>query len=104
LRVGSLAQQEMEMKFRWIVVAAAALSVIAAEPALARTKHHHAKVRCVDQPKQFSWDLIWTLRPDPQPNGCSPPAYDGGKFVGQDPDRNIRHQLRRDPDEFYVTR
>jgi hypothetical protein len=103
LRVGSLAQQEMEMKFRWIVVAAAALSVIAADPAFARAKHH-AKAHCVDQMQQFSWSFIWSLRPDPQPNGCSPPAYDGGKFVGQDPDRNIRHQLRRDPDEYYVTR
>jgi hypothetical protein len=98
----------MEMKLRWIMVAGAAFavafSVIAVDPALARAKHHHAKARCVDRVQQFSWDFIWTLRPDPQPNGCSPPAYDGGKFVGQDPDRNIRHQLRRDPDEYYVTR
>jgi hypothetical protein len=93
----------MEMKIRWMVVAAAALSVIAADPALARAKHH-AKARCGDQTQQFSWSFIWSLRPDPQPNGCSPPAYDGGKFVGQDPDPNIRHQLRRDPDEYYVTR
>ncbi len=89
---------------KWIVVAVAAsvaaLGIIAADPAMARAKHH-AKARCVDGPKPFSWDFIWTLRPDPQPNGCSPAAYDVGRFVGQDPDRNIRHQLRRDPDAYY---
>jgi len=98
------------MKSRLIVVAVAALGVIAADPALARTKHRHAakyqhaKARCVDQAATFSWDFIWTLRPDPQPNGCAPPVYDAGRYLGQDPDPNIRYQLRRDPEEYYWTR
>jgi len=104
LRVGSVAQQEMNMKFKWIVVAAATVSVIAADPAFARAKHHnkhYTKARCVDRVQQFSWDFIWSLRPDLQPNGCSPPVFVSGRFVGQDPDRNIRFQLRRDPDDSY---
>ncbi len=98
------------MNSRWIVVAIAALGVFAADPALARSKHrhaanyHHAKARCVDQPVTFSWDFIWALRPDPQPNGCAPPVYEAGRYLGQDPDPNIRYQLRRDPEENYWTR
>ncbi len=97
------------MKSRWFLVASAVLSVVAAGPALASAKHHHAKNRhamahCVDQPVAFSWDFIWTLRPDPQPNGCAPPVYDGSRYLGQDPDPNIRYQLRRDPDQYYWTR
>ncbi len=95
------------MTVKWIAVAAtlaAGVAVIAADPAAARAKHHRkhvAKVQCVDRAQPFSWDFIWALRPDPQPNGCSPPAYIAGRFVGQDPDRNIRFQLRRDPDKYY---
>ncbi len=98
------------MDSRWIVVAIAALGVFAADPALARSKHrhaanyHHAKARCVDQPVTFSWDFIWALRPDPQPNGCAPPVYEAGRYLGQDPDPNIRYQLQRDPEEYYWTR
>ena len=96
------------MKSRSIVVAIAALGFIAAGPALAKHRHpakyHHAKARCVDKYKTFSWDFIWTLRPDPQPNGCSPPVYDAGRYLGQDPDPHIRYQLRRDPEEYYWTR
>lgn len=97
------------MKSFAIVAAAltAGFTLAAADPALARAKHHHAKVkqvRCEDRYVTFSWDFIWALRPDPQPNGCARPAYDAGRYVAQDPDRNIRHQLRRDPEEYYTTR
>jgi hypothetical protein len=37
----------------------------------------------------------------PQPNGCAPPVYAYGKYVGQDPDPNIRLQLLRDPATGY---
>ena len=50
------------MKFRWIVVAVAALAAsIAADPALARAPQHKAitPARCVDQTDEFSWDFIW---------------------------------------------
>ena len=89
------------MKLTWIVAAAliAGLGVIAADPALARAKK--AKVVCVDRPYQFSWSAIWPGHPAPQPNGCAPPVYNNGKYVGQDPDPNIRLQLLRDPGTGY---
>ena len=97
------------MKIFWIVAVAltAGLALAAADPALARSKHPHAKVkqaRCEDRYVTFSWDFIWTLRPDPQPNGCAPTVHDAGRYLGQDPDPHIRHQLRRDPEEYYTTR
>ena len=93
------------MKFSWIVVAVAAfiaaIAVIAADPALARAKHK-AVHRCVDGPYQFSWSFLLPGSPAPQPNGCAPPVYQYGRFIGQDPDRNIRHQLKRDPATGYA--
>ena len=93
------------MKFSWIVVAGAALvvaiGVIAADPALARAKHKAAP-RCVDRPYQFSWSFLLPGSPAPQPNGCAPPVYQYGRYIGQDPDRNIRLQLKRDPATGYA--
>jgi hypothetical protein len=83
------------MALRWAVTTVAVLSVIAADPALARSRHK-ARPHCVSQPLQFSW-TGWWFNPPPQPNGCSPPVYTNGRFVGQDPDANIRTQLERDP-------
>ena len=92
------------MKFSWIVVAVAAFAatfgVIAADPALARAKHKVAR-HCVDRPYQFSWGFLLPGQQEPQPNGCSPPVFAYGKFVGQDPDPNIRFQLMRDPATGY---
>jgi hypothetical protein len=93
------------MKVRWLVLAIVAVGVIAAEPALARAKHR-AKARCADQQVPFSWDGLgrYLLLPTdraPKPNFCSPPVYNYGKFVGQDPDPNIRFQLNRDPATGY---
>jgi len=92
------------MKLRWIVIAVATLvavsSSLAAAPALARVKHK-AQRHCVDRPYEFSWGQLLSSRPEPQPNGCSPPVYAYGKFVGQDPDANIRFQLKRDPATGY---
>ena len=92
------------MKFSRIVIAVAALiavlGVLAVDPALARVKQK-AQRQCVDQPYQFSWDFLLLGSPAPAPNGCSPPVYAYGKFIGQDPDRNIRFQLQRDPATGY---
>ena len=57
--------------------------------------------RCTDAPRTFSWDFLLP-GPAPQPNGCSPPVYQYGRFVGQDPDPNIRLQLLRDPGSGYA--
>ena len=87
------------MKFRWIVIAVAAAGIIASDPALARARHK-ADRHCAPQP----WDTSltgWLFNPRPQPNGCAPPVYTYGKYVGQDPDPYIRQQLNRDPASGY---
>lgn len=89
------------MKSSWIVIALAALAVIVANPASARARHH-AKPRCVEQPVQYSW-FGFVLNPRPHPNGCAPPVYQYGQYVGQDPDPFIRSQLLRDPATGYTS-
>ncbi len=93
------------MNSRLIVVAIAALGVIAADPALAKHKRHYHKTyrisrACTDRPLEFSW-TGWLFNPKPGPNGCAPPVYEYGEYVGQDPDPYIRLQLRRDPATGY---
>jgi len=89
------------MKSSWIVIALAAL-VVTAGPALASRKHRHPP-RCVDGPYQFSLpDFILGLNPEPRPNGCAPPVFSDGIFLGQDPDPFIRQGLARDPDSGYA--
>ncbi len=89
------------MKFNWfaIAVAIAALAVTAADPAAARSRHK-ARPQCVDGPYAFSVYGLF-LNPHPQPNGCAPPVYSYGEYVGQDPDPNIRLNLMRDPQTGY---
>jgi len=91
---------------KWIAVALAAWAMLAANPVAARPKHHvrnYAAGQCVDRPQQYSWDfLIPGARPAPAPNGCSPPVYTDGRYIGQDPDPNIRYQLNRDPATGYA--
>ena len=82
------------------VIALAALAVAAPGPAAARSKHPPQRNACADRPYQFSW-LGFLTNPAPAPNGCAPPVYAFGKYIGQDPDPNIRHQLRRDPATGY---
>jgi len=83
------------MKLRCVVMAFVVLGLLAADPALARARHK-ARPHCDARPMEFSWYGFW-FNPPPKWNGCSPPVYTDGEFVGQDPDRNIRAQLRRDP-------
>lgn len=88
------------MKIGRIMIAVAALgAVVAADPAFARAKHK-AKPQCVDRPYEFSWRFLLP-GPAPQPNGCAPAVYQYGKYIGQDPDPNIRQQLLRDPATGY---
>jgi hypothetical protein len=87
------------MKFSWVIIAigglAACLVAAAADPALARAKQKAARA-CVEQPREFSLYGLF-LNPRPRPNGCAPPVYAYGNYVGQDPDPFIRQQLLRDP-------
>ncbi len=87
------------MKLHWLVVGLAALGVVAADPALARVKKK-AKPQCIDRPVQFSWHKFFN-GPAPRPNGCSPPVFVNGEFIGQDPDPRIRFQLMRVPETGY---
>lgn len=90
------------MKASWLVIAAVVLVAVAVGPAAARSKQRAVQPQCVDRPYQFSLERM--LRgPGPQPNGCSPPVYQFNRFVGQDPDPNIRFQLRRDPATGYTS-
>jgi hypothetical protein len=94
------------MQLKWIMFALAALTVAAAQPAEAGKAHHgkrHAKiatVQCRDTTRPFSLSFFWEFR-EPRWNGCSPPVYDGGQFVGQDPDPYIRLMLKRNPKTGY---
>jgi hypothetical protein len=89
------------MKLGRIIIAVATLgAIVAADPAIARARQK-AKPQCVDGARVFSWSFLLPGSPAPQPNGCSPPVYAYGKFIGQDADRNIRHQLQRDPATGY---
>jgi hypothetical protein len=86
------------MQLRWLVIASAVIGVIATDPALARPRK--AKPVCVDRPYEFSIDRLF-FGPKPRPNYCSPPVYSYGRYVGQDPDRNIRAYMLRDPASGY---
>jgi hypothetical protein len=80
------------------IVAAVALALVAT-PALAQKSRHRVPVGCVDARSQFNLvEMIFSTGPEPQANGCAPAVYNGGRFVGQDPDPNVRLQLQRDPD------
>jgi len=90
------------MEVRWLVVVAAALSVIAADSASAKPrKVKRLPPTCIDQPATFSWDFLLPGTRNPQPNNCAPPVYQYGRYIGQDPDRNIRAYMRRDPATGY---
>jgi hypothetical protein len=90
------------MRFCWTVIAVAVLALVVTDPAAAR-KRHHARPSCVEQPAHFSV-YGFLLNPGPQPNGCAPPVYAYGEYVGQDPDPFIRQQLLRDPTTGYTSK
>ena len=87
------------MTVRWLVVLCAGLSLLAADTASAKSRHK-ARAHCIDRPATFS---VWGVFANPrrQPNGCAPPVYSYGEYVGQDPDPFIRLQLLRDPATGY---
>ena len=88
------------MKVRFIVVAVAGLGIMSGGLAWAHARHRLPR-HCIDQTASFSlWGLLFN--PHPQPNGCAPPVFVNGEYVGQDPDPNIRFQLRRDPSSGYA--
>jgi hypothetical protein len=98
------------MNWRWLALIAAGVVVtgaMAAEPAFAakaKKKAKVAKTLCHDQIGGPTFRGIW-FNPEPRPNGCSPPVFVEGRFIGQDPDPNIRLQLMRQPETgFTITK
>jgi hypothetical protein len=85
------------------LIAALAIALVAS-PALAKKPRHRvssqAQAACVDRgvPQRSIPSFLFGLDPEPQANGCAPPVYSGGRFVGQDPDPNVRLELRRNAD------
>jgi hypothetical protein len=94
---------ETRMKFGMCATALAAAAVALTGAAAAATMHygkrHAAPHRCVDRPYQSSWDFLWSTGNEPRANGCAPAVYQSGRYIGQDPDANVRLQLMRDPAE-----
>jgi hypothetical protein len=92
---------EAAMKHKWLTVPALAIVLSIGGQAFARDKHKE-QTRCVpNKPYEFSWSFLLPGQPAPQPNGCAPPVYAYGKYIGQDPDPNIRFQMHRDPATGY---
>jgi hypothetical protein len=81
-----------------IIIAALAV-ILGAAPAFAQTHSRATTPTCAENyPRRSVIETIFSTGPSPQANGCAPAVYSGGRFVGQDPDPNIRLQLRRDSD------
>ncbi len=80
------------MKLKWILMAIVAVALVDSSPAFARKHRAPAASPC-----SGTLSDIFRLRCPPQPrwNGRSPPVYVNGRYVGQDPDPNIRFQLMR---------
>ncbi|RDV02319.1 hypothetical protein [Undibacter mobilis] len=95
------------MNWRWLAVVAAGVALtgaFAAEPAFAAKAKKKMKVArsvCHDQIGGPTFRGIW-FNTEPQPNGCSPAVHVNGRYIGQDPDPNIRFQLMRDPETGYT--
>ena len=94
------------MKWRWLAMAALVLvggGLVATDPALARkgNKAHVKRPLCHDQVGGPTWRGIW-FNEEPRPNGCSPAVFENGRYIGQDPDPNIRFQLMRQPETGYT--
>ena len=88
------------MRVRWAVLIIGLLGVLVADPAWARHKYRTAR-HCIGQAAPAPTVYGFLFNPAPQPNGCAPPVFVNGQYVGQDPDPFIRQQLLRDPRTGY---
>lgn len=90
------------MKLGWLAVALAGLAMVH-DPAAARPRHYRAvSPACAPRPAPLSLEGL-LFNPRPEPNGCAPPVYQYGRYIGQDPDPFIRFQLNRDPGTGYIS-
>lgn len=89
----------VDMTFKTLI--AAVILVLVVSPVLAQAPRHraHPQAGCVNNwPQRSVLEILFSSAPEPQANGCAPAVYEGGRFIGQDPDPNVRLQLRRDPE------
>lgn len=97
-----------KLGFGWLGLAGlgvAAVALVAADPALAKPRNKankaHLASACAPRPADLSFRHFW-FAGEPVPNGCSPAVFEHGRFIGQDPDPNIRFQLMRQPETGYT--
>ena len=92
------------MRMRLMATACVALAIagfLAANPAEARKKQYYrVPPQCIDRPANLTLEGIF-FNTRPLPNGCAPPVFANGRYVGQDPDPFIRQYLRQDPQSGY---
>ena len=100
------------MKLRWIAIALAGVFLFGAGSADAAAPKHkkhwkyytrqYCREPAVRPPSLV--DTLFGSRPKPEWNGCAPPVYKNGEFLGQDPDWHVRATLNRDPSQGYTDR
>ncbi len=96
------------MKSRWLIVVVAGLLAWAfCAPGRrsglgARSRHHKARAALHRSRGAVFLGAAFFGIAGPQPNGCAPPVFEYGHYIGQDPDPNIRFQLMREPDTGYT--
>ncbi len=74
------------------LVVAVALAAAVASPALAQTPSRRAPVQ--QYPSQF--DQSYGRTEQPRSNYTGHDVYENGRYLGADPDPNVRLELRRD--------
>src|SRR6476661_9526454 len=85
-------RRTLENKNMKTLLAMAALAAIIASPAFAQTGTR--RVQAAEHPSQFDQPLG---RVEAQPrSGQSNPVYENNRYLGADPDPNVRLDLRRD--------
>ncbi len=90
------------MNWRWLAIAVTGLMAVSLWSADRRwRKNPGRQVACVDQIGGPTF-LGILFNAEPLPNGCSPPVHIYGRYIGQDPDPNIRFQLMRQPETGYT--
>jgi hypothetical protein len=87
------------MKVRSLLLLATLVLPLGVVPAFAQKPRQVVTPTCVETyPRRSVLETIFSTGPAPQANGCAPAVYSGGRFIGQDPDPNIRLQMLRDSD------
>ena len=82
---------------RYLVITAT-LSLLASSALAQQPRQADPSTCAPNYPQRSVMGMLFSTGPTPQANGCAPAVYSGGRFIGQDPDPNIRLQMLRDAD------